>query len=407
MILRSLYQFAGSALALDHALMLLLLLVGLLSIRERQRLYVPWVILLGVALSLFTPAHALEFTWPIVSALVLPPLLWQMAIRMASAQAALDPKAWLAWLVTGLLIGLVLSLGGRVSLASGALLGILAASLVWQVRERATGSTDLGAFGQLTLALLLAEVDLVLHPLGRLLGSLFAGAVLGLLLGYVGVRIAFRLPQGGTRNWFCLGLAYVAYLLGALMGGSGVVSAAMAGLMVAVYGYSAGLWAIQAQLPVPLNQPAIFVLMAGAFLLLGWQAHAVPTVFHLLGILLSMAATAVGVWLGRRLLTTPASSSEASHQPHEPQEEPRSAPERRPAHDSKARLYLPRAFWRKERKVALLLVGTLLLWPQQAVLEPLPLAVALLAALVTLAILRIMLYPVFDLLGAEIRRPEN
>ena len=68
MVLRSLYQLVGSALALDHALVMLLLLVGLLSIRERQRRYVPWVILMGVALSLFTPAHSLEFTWPIISA---------------------------------------------------------------------------------------------------------------------------------------------------------------------------------------------------------------------------------------------------------------------------------------------------------------------------------------------------
>jgi NhaP-type Na+/H+ or K+/H+ antiporter len=401
MVLRSLYQLVGSALALDHALVMLLLLVGLLSIRERQRRYVPWVLLLGVALSLFTPVHTLEFTWPIVSAVVLPPLLWQMAVQMAAAQPALDPRAWLTWLATGLLIGLALAIGGGVSLASAVLLGILATSLIWQIRERVTGSTDLGAFGQLTLALLLAEVDLSLHPLGPLLGSLFAGAVLGLLLGYVGVRIAFRLPRGQARNWFCLGLAYVAYLLGALIGGSGVVSAAMTGLMVAVYGYSAGLWVTQAELPVPLNQPAIFVLMAGAFLLLGWQAHAVLTVFHLLGIVLSMAAAAVGVWLGRRLLVT--SGPEAPRQPEVHQ----SAPGPGQIDERREGLYFTGALWRKERKVVLLLMGTLLLWPQQAVLEPLSLAVALLAALVTLAILRVMLYPAFDLLGAEIRRPEN
>lgn len=403
----ALYQFAGSALALEHALVMLLLLVGLLSIRERQRRYVPWVILLGVALSLSTPAHSLEFTWPIISALVLPPLLWQMAVRMAAAQPALNPRGWLAWLATGLLIGLALTIGRGVSLASAVLLGILATSLIWQIRERATGSTDLGAFGQLTLALLLAEVDLSLHSPGHLVGSLFAGAVLGLLLGYVGVRIALRLPQGQARNWFCLGLAYVAYLLGALIGGSGVVTAAMTGLMVAVYGYSAELWLIPADLPTPLNWFAMFGLMTAVFLLLGWQAHTVPTRFHLLGIILSMAATAVGIWLGRRLLATPDSSPQASHHPHVPQRKSQPAPGEGAAYDGKTRLYLPSTFWRKERKVVLLLMGTLLLWPQQAVLEPLPLVVALLAALVTLAILRIMLYPVFDLLGVEIRRPEN
>jgi NhaP-type Na+/H+ or K+/H+ antiporter len=380
----TLYQFAGSTLALDHGLVMLLLLVGLLSIRRQQRRYVPWVILLGVALSLFTPAHALEFTWPIVSALVLPPLLWQMAVQMAAAQPALDPRAWLAWLATGLLIGLALAIGGGVSLASAVLLGILATSLIWQIRERAAGSTDLGAFGQLTLALLLAEVDLSLHPVGPLLGGLFAGAALGLLLGYFGVRIAFHLPQGWARNWFCLGLSYVAYLLGALIGGSGVATAAMTGMMVAVYGYSTELWLTPADLPAPLNWPAMFALMAAVFLLLGWQAHAPLTIFDVAGIGLSIVATAIGILLGRRLLPAqeswPDSSSQAAALP---------------------------ALWRKERKVTLLLLGTLLLWPQQAILGPLALAVALVAALVTLAILRVMLYPVFDLLGIEIRRLED
>lgn len=54
---------------------------------------------------------------------------------------------------------------------------------------------------------------------------------------------------------------------------------------------------------------------------------------------------------------------------------------------------------RKERKVLLLLLGTLLLWPQEAVLTPWPVAVALLAALVAMLMLRIVLHPVFYLLG--------
>ena len=68
-------QTAGDALTLEHALTMLLLLVGLLSIQREQRRYVPWVVLAGVALSLFTPVHTLSISWPIISALVLPPLL--------------------------------------------------------------------------------------------------------------------------------------------------------------------------------------------------------------------------------------------------------------------------------------------------------------------------------------------
>jgi hypothetical protein len=268
----NLSQAAGSALVLEHALIMLLLLVGLLSIHREQRHYVPWVVLAGVALSLFTPVHSPALAWPLISTLVLPPLLWQVAVRLATAQFIFAWRAGLAWLLTALLIGLALSVGVRVPPASTLPLGILAASLLWQVRERVTGSTDLSAFGQLTLALLLAEVDVILHPLGPFLGGLFVGAGLGLLLGYIGVRVALRLPVGEPRNLFCLGLAYLAYLVGAMPSASGVVTAAMTALMIAVYGYNVGLWPTIAALPAPLNRRGIFLVMTGTQLLLGWQA---------------------------------------------------------------------------------------------------------------------------------------
>ncbi|GAB4536463.1 MAG: hypothetical protein Kow0063_22010 [Anaerolineae bacterium] len=372
-------QMAGSTLALEHALIMALLLVGLLSIRGEQRRYVPWVVLAGVALSLFTPVHALDFTWPVVSILILPPLLWQMATRMATARAAVAPKVWLAWLLVVLLISLALGVGARVPPASALLLGILAASLVWQIRERAAGSTDLGGFGQLTLALLLAEVDVALHPLGFFLGSLFAGAVSGLLLGYLGVRIAFRFPSTEARNLFCLALAYLAYLGGALMGGSGVVTATMTGLVVAAYGYHVGLWPSVATLPAPLSRWGVFVLLAGVFLLLGWQAHVPLMAPRVLGIGLGLVMAAVGVLAGRWLVPT----SQETARP------------------------VLRALLRKERKVFLLLLGVLLLWPPGVVLELWSLLVALLAALVTLFILRIMLYPAFNLLGVDIQLPDT
>ena len=263
--------------------------------------------------------------------------------------------------------------GGQGAPTSAFLLGILATSLIWQVRERATGSTELGAFGQLALAFLLAEVDVMLHPLGPFLGSLFVGASLGLLLGYAGVRIAFHLPAGNARNYFCLGLAYLAYLTGVLIGASGVVTAAMTALMVAVYGYNVGLWPTMVSLPALLNRSGVFVLTAGVFLLLGWQAHVPLTGTRVAGIGLGMVAAAIGILIGRWLAPMP----------------------------EEATLPLPQALFRKERKVVLLLLGTLVLWPQQALLDPWPLALALLGALVTIFFLRVMLHPVLDLFGIE------
>ena len=372
-------QVAGSALALEHALIMLLLLVGLLSIRGQQRRYVPWVVLAGIVLSLFTPIHAFELAWPFISALVLPALLWQVGVRIATVRPTFAWRNWLAWLPTALLIALALNVGGRVPPASALLLGILAVSLMSQVRERSAGSTELGAFGQLALAFLIVEVDIALRPQNSFLGSLFVGASLGLVLGYIGARVAFRLPAGDARNYLCLGLAYVAYLASALIGASGVVTTTMTALMVAVYGYNVGLWPTMATLPAPLNRLGVFVGMTGAFLLLGWQAHVPLTAAHITGISLSVVAAVVGLLVVRRV--APVSGGTAQS--------------------------LPQVLLRKEGKVLLLLSGALLLWPQKVVLDPWPLAVALLAALLALLILRLVLYPVFDLMGIELRLPDE
>jgi len=370
-------QVAGSPLELEHALIMLLLLVGLLSIHGKYKRYVPWVIIGGVALSMFTPIHIIEPAWPIISALVLPPLLWQVALRLSTTRPAFSWRTLLAWLLMIILIGLALSLGGKVSLANALLMGILAASLMWQLREHATGSSDLGAFGQLTLALLLVEVDVALHPLGPFLGSLFSSAALGLFLGFVGVRLAPRFPAGKTRNLFYLGLIYFAYLAGVLIGISGVTMATMTGLVVASYSYSVGLWPSKEVWPAPLNQGWVFILMAGTWLLLGWQAHVPLTAVHITGIGLVLLAAAFGVLVGRWLDPLP----EVPIQP------------------------LPQSLVRKEGKVFLLLLGVLLLWLQEAELTLFPLAVALLAALVIIFILRIVIYQVLDMVGIELQWP--
>jgi len=365
----------GSTLELEHALIMLLLLVGLLSIQRQQQRFVPWVILAGVALSLLTPIHTMQMAWPLISALVLPPLMWQVAVRLAVVQSKLTWQAGLAWLLTALLFVLALGVGAGVPPTSALLLGILATSLMWQVREHPTGSTELGAFGQLVLAILLVEIDVTLQPQARFWGSLFAGVTLGLILGYVGVRVAFRLPVGDARNYFCIGLAYFAYLAGVVIGASGVVTTTMTGLMVAVYGYNVGLWPSSEEFPAPLNRFGVFVLMAGAFLLLGWQAHVPPTITRIAGIGLGLVAAAVGIVIGRWLVPLP----------------------------GEVTLPLPQALLRKERKVALLMLGTLLLWPQGAILEPWALALALLLAPAIMFGLRVTLHMVFDLFEIEQR----
>ena len=182
----------------------MLSLVGLLSIRGKRQQFVSWVIIGGVALSFFTPVHYIEPAWPILSALVVPPLLWQIATRLATAKPVFIWRNLLAWFLMVFLIGVALWLGGKMSLANALLLSVLAASLIWQVRTRSIGSTDLGVFGQLTLALLLVEVNSNMQPLSQFLGSLFSGASIGLFLSYPGIKLASRLPTGKSRKIFYL-----------------------------------------------------------------------------------------------------------------------------------------------------------------------------------------------------------
>jgi len=371
-------QVPGNPLELEHALIMLLLLMGLLSIQGKFRYYVPWVIVGGVAISLFTPTHSIKLAWPILSALILPPFLWKVSINLASVRPTFNRRSLLAWLLTVILIGLALSIGGKMLLAGALLIGVLAASLMWQLRERDTGRSELGALGQLTLALLLVEVDIVLHPLGPFLGSLFSGAALGLVLGFIGVRLVSRLPTGKARNLFYIGLIYLAYLVGVIIGTSGVTMAIMTGLIVASYSFSMGLWPTKEAWPAPLNRDWIFLLMAGSWLLLGWQAHVPLTTVHATGIGFVLVASAFGVLAGRYIAPMPESLAQPLRQ----------------------------ALIRKQGKVFLLLLGVILMWPQEAVLTLVPLAVALVAALVVILILRSVINQVFYMAGIKQRWPE-
>jgi hypothetical protein len=225
----------------------------------------------------------------------------------------------------------------------------------------------------------LAEVDLTLRPVQPFLGSLFSGAALGIGLGSIGVRVALRISIGKSRNHFCLGLAYAAYLIGALPGVSGVAIATMTALTVAIYGFHVGLWSTRTALPMPLSHPRMVLFVAGALLLLGWQADVPLTWDRSTGVGLGFLAAALGMLAGRLLI---------------------------PVLGAAARSDLQMLLW-TEGRVFLLLLGTLLLWPQEAVLDPEPFGVALLAALVLLALLHTALKAVFELIGIELQSPNQ
>lgn len=367
---------AGTALqtrqtiALEHALIMLLLLVGLLNVRaERQRLTVV-VVVAGVLLALFTPVHNINLAWPTVSIVVLPPLLWQTATRLAMARTTLTPVTLGAWALIAAVVALALLVSSDLPAAGALLLGVLAASLAWRAREDVPGTTDLGVFGQLAIAFLLVEVAPAVESPRPFLGALLSGMGLGLVLGAVGLALAPRFPAGRTRNLFFLGWAYVAYVLGMPAGTSGVVTTGTTALIIAVFGTARGLWPTPEDLPAPLSRPVVFAAMSLVFLFLGWQAHVQITPADVRGTVLAVVGVLAAVAISRRWLM----AAGALHLRPWP-------------------AALAAAGWR----TALLLGATLLLWPLDAVVEPAPLALALLAALLGLALLRFAMTPLMDL----------
>lgn len=375
-----LFAQIGNYVDLEHTLILMLILVGLLSHHGKHRRIVPWIIAGGVVLALFTPVQHIMLSWPLISALVLPPLLWQVSVRLAIARPVIRWQNVTAWLLTTLFIGISLILAADLPPTNAFFLSLLASSLIWQVHEQQTGGTDLGIFGPLTLALLLVEVDVLLHPLGSFLGSLFTGVGLGLLLGVVAAQVAVRIPIGKMRFFYYFALSYVSYLIGSFLGTSGIAMAISTGLILTTYSYSTGKWSAPDEIPFLLNSTWVFAFMSGSWLLMSWQAHVPVTQEQLIAAGVGVIAAALSILIRSIYQISTMNYSSRS---------------------------FFNEFFRKERKVLLLILGALLVWPRQSVLDPLTLVTALIAAFVLILILRIALDPIFELMGVELRMPKE
>jgi NhaP-type Na+/H+ or K+/H+ antiporter len=365
----------GSPLDVKHALTLLLLLVGLLSIEGRQRRFVPWVIVAGIIIALVTPIHTIEPAWPILTGILVPILMWHVALQMATARFVWPWRQILSWLTIATVFGAALYISGSQDIGSTVLLSVVAASLVWQVREQSSQRTYLSVFGLLAVAFLLAEVDLTLHSVGTWLSTLLAGAGFGLVFGVLTVSVAKHLVSPEARNWFLLGVAYGTYLFGVVLDISGIALTLMTGLVAAIYGRHAGVWPNERSLPSPLNRASAFWMLSGVWLLLGWQAHVPLTAVRVAGMGFGLIAVAVGLLVGWWLA---------------------------PPHENETRS-LWRRLWLNERKVFLLVGGKLLLWSPAIMLEPLIVIIALVGSSVVIGLLHYILYPFFQLIGVELK----
>lgn len=358
----------------EHALVMLLLLYGLLTYRGPNLRWAPLVVLAGILLSVFTPVHQIELFWPVITGLVVPPLLWQGAVAVTRSGPLYRRWSLAVWGITLVLITLSLFLLSALPLSNALLLGILAVTLVWYLREVSAERSYLSTIGMIALVVLLVDIDLVDISLRSWVSTLISGLALGIALGFIGITLFRKLKHVEYKNWYFLVWGYVAYLTGTIFGTSAIATTLAAALVVAVYGYSTGLWATGKAIPVSANTPFFFYLSAIVWIVLGWQAHTVIEFQHLAGIPVVLALIAACILVVRQIV---------------------------PISDGN-RLNL---LLRQEIGVLLLLLGSMLLWPREAFLTTVSVEIALAAAVLLIVLLRIMVEPLFELFDIRLSWP--
>ena len=341
--------------ALEHTLVILLLLVGLLNAKPRIPKLAWGAIASALLLVLIAPAVPIMLPWELLSALIIPVLLWQVAERMAREQIPVKLKDFVIWLGMAVGISGILLFTSELTAAGSFMFGLLAASMVWRSVEEDRQSTHLGQVGPLALAFLLAEVAPAVEAPGRYGVALIAGAGIGAFVGYVAVQAAQRLQQSAWHNILSIGQVYLGYGLAAFFNWSGVAAAIMSVAIYVAYGTKRGLWSEGSIRPKPLDSVPVYTLAVLALAFLAWQTHVPVTPLLLLQIGLGLIFTVLIIWIARRLGSEP--------------------------------FLLENSYARITVRVGLLLLPAILLWPRGALLDPLPLLIALSAAtLVTIAV---------------------
>lgn len=366
---------------LEHTLVILLLLVGLLNARPNLPRFARWAITIALALVLVVPAAPLALPWEWLSALIIPLLLWQISRRLTEARPAVPLKDLLIWLGVTLGIGGILFLTSELTLAGSMMFGVLAAGMIWRGVEDDRRPTVLSQVGPLALAFLLAEIAPAVEAPGRYASALLIGAGVGAALGYLGVQAAQRLKSAGWVAIVSLGQVYLAYWTALAFGVSGVAAALMSVGVYVAYGTKRGLWPGGEIRPKPLDSPPVFILAVLALAFFAWQTHVPITSLLILEIVLVLAFTVLVIRIGRSLKVEPFQ-----------------------AQGSYSRLILP---------VGFLLAPALLLWPRAALLDPLPLMIALATAALATIGAQYALTPLLnvsawlDEAGSDVENPDR
>lgn len=328
----------------EHALFMLLLLVGIFSAKpSSQKLTLPFLIG-GILLALLPPVVSIPISWEWILNLVIPLLFWQNARHWLHARWRIGGAELALWLLSIAGLTLALSLTGYLSWTAALLFGVVAASLLWRTIESEKIFSHLSQLGPLTLIFLMTEVAPAVETPNRYLGGLFSGAAIGIGVAFLSMILSRRLLPH-ARGWVALGQVYLAYWLGTFVGVSAVTAALVS---IAVYSEGSlrrGIYHGSVSLPAPLNNWLVFLAVLILFAFLGWQAHQPLSVWIFLEALAGFMIGLLIVWAGG-ILKFPGFAQMPS-------------------------------IWQTGLRVGIFLFASLLLWPRETLLNPFLLAVAL------------------------------
>jgi CBS domain-containing protein len=366
---------------LEHTLVILLLLVGLLNAKPKISKLAWWTIASALLLVVITPAIPIVLPWEWLSALIIPVLLWQIAERLARVHTPVNIKDFVIWLGMALGISGILLFTSELTAAGSFMFGLLAASMIWRAVEEDRQPTHLGQLGPLALAFLLAEIAPAVEAPGRYGVALITGAGIGALVGYVAVQAAQRIQQNAWQNILSIGQVYLAYGMAAFLNLSGVAAAIMSVAIYVAYGTKRGLWSEGSIHPKPLDSVPVYTLAVLALAFFAWQTHVPITPLLLLEIGLGLFFTVLVIRMARHFGSEP--------------------------------FLLENSYARITVRVGLLLLPAILLWPREALLDPLPLVIALgMATLVTVMVdyaltPLLQVYAWLDEAGTKVENPDQ
>ena len=259
------------------------------------------LLVVGLAIGFLPQVGAIEIAPHIILEIILPPLLFSAAVRMptmdfrremqAVAMLAI-PLVFISSFAIGFLINWMVP---QISLAWGVALGAVLSptdAVAVTIAKRSGVSHRIitvlegeGLFNDATSLVLLAAAmkaglaadNDALNPAlltGRVLIALGIAIVVGLIVGEVGVRIRSIIKDPSTDTVFSFAMPFIASIPAEHVGGSGLVAAVVAGLVVS--GRRAGMISAQNRRFSQQNWSTMtLMLQSGIFLAMGLQAFGI------------------------------------------------------------------------------------------------------------------------------------